>query len=235
VNSIKFSLQAAIMVVVIVLIGTYLRKHKKNIATGFIEYSFLIPWMLPGTLIAIGLITSFSTPSVFIFGQILIGTSLLLVLGYIIIRMPFTSRLLRAAFQALDDDYIKAAKSLGSGPFYAFRRITIPLIFPTIIALVALGFNDLLRDYNMAAFLAHPLDQTLGMLIYSYTLTESTGDSRAFIFVFSTILMIISGITIYIVYGIILNDQKPQFIQSIQKRLLVISGKVKDRFLNSKV
>ena len=189
INSIIFSLEAAIAVVVIVMVGTALRHSKRNFFTAFIEYSFLIPWMLPGTLIAIALLTTFSTPNILVVGKVLIGTTLILVLGYIIIRMPFTSRLLRAAFQSLDDDYIMAAKSLGANPLYAFRRITLPMLMPTVVALIALGFNELLRDYNMAAFLSHPVRQPLGLLIYSYTLEESTGDSQAFIYVFSTVFL----------------------------------------------
>lgn len=206
INSIIFSIEAAVAVVVIVMLGTALRHNKKNFFTAFIEYSFLIPWMLPGTLIAIALLTTFSTPNILVARNVLIGTTLILVLGYIIIRMPFTSRLLRAAFQSLDDDYIKAAKSLGAKPLYAFRRITLPLIMPTAVALIALSFNDLLRDYNMAAFLSHPTRQPLGMLIYTYTFRESSGDTQAFIYVFSTILMVISGITMVIVYRVILNE-----------------------------
>jgi len=88
----------------------------------------------------------------------------------------------------------------------------------------------------MAAFLAHPLEQTLGMLIYSFTLTESTGDSRAFIYVFSTILMIISGITIYIVYGIILADEKPKIItrlsHGITQSYTKLRSKIRIRIVN---
>ena len=218
INSIIFSLEAAIAVVVIVMVGTALRHSKRNIFTAFIEYSFLIPWMLPGTLIAIALLTTFSTPNILVVGNVLIGTTLILVLGYIIIRMPFTSRLLRAAFQSLDDDYIMAAKSLGANPLYAFRRITLPMLMPTVVALIALGFNELLRDYNMAAFLAHPVRQPLGLLIYSYTLEESTGDSQAFIYVFSTILMVISGITMYVVYGVILNENSSKRFRKSRNR-----------------
>jgi len=218
INSIVFSFEAAVAVVVVVMVGTALRHSKKNFFTALIEYSFLIPWMLPGTLIAIALLTTYSMPNIFVLGNVLIGTTLLLVLGYLIIRMPFTSRLLRAAFQSLDDDYIKAAKSLGAKPLYAFRRVTLPMLLPTVVALIALGFNDLLRDYNMAAFLAQPVKQPLGLLIYSYTIEENTGDSRALIYVFSTILMVISGLTIYLVYGVMLNENSSKRFNKLRKR-----------------
>lgn len=207
-NSADFAIKAAILVVIVVLLGVSIRRKHENMFTKLIEYSFLIPWMLPSTLIAIGLLTTYDAPKLVIGNRVLIGTTEILVLAYIIILIPITSRLLRASYQSVDQDYERAAKSLGASSFYTFRRIVLPLLLPTVLALVVLNFNSLLSDYNIAAFLSHPLKEPLGLLIKRYTSIEATGDTQALIYVYSTLLMGIAAATIYIVYGWLLKEKK---------------------------
>lgn len=207
-NSADFAIKAAILVVIVVLLGVSIRRKHENMFTKLIEYSFLIPWMLPSTLIAIGLLTTYDAPKLIIGNRVLIGTTEILVLAYIIILIPITSRLLRASYQSVDQDYERAAKSLGASSFYTFRRIVLPLLLPTVLALVVLNFNSLLSDYNIAAFLSHPLKEPLGLLIKRYTSIEATGDTQALIYVYSTLLMGIAAATIYIVYGWLLKEKK---------------------------
>jgi iron(III) transport system permease protein len=72
---------------------------------------------------------------------------------------------------------------------------------------VVLGFNALLTDYNVAAFLSHPLKEPLGLMIKRYTTERASGDAQAIIFVYSTILMIIASSRMYLVYGKLLNKK----------------------------
>lgn len=206
-NSATFAIVAAIGVVIVVLLGVSLRRKHKNGFTSLIENSFLIPWMLPSTLIALGLLTTYSVPRLIIGNKVLIGTIQILIIAYIIIRIPFTSRLMKAAYQSVDSDYEKAAKALGAKTFYTFRRIVLPLILPTVVSLIVLGFNGLLTDYNVAAFLSHPLKEPLGLMIKRYTTERAGGDSQAIIFVYSTVLMAIASTTMYLVYGKLLRQK----------------------------
>ncbi|MBL3732185.1 iron ABC transporter permease [Lysinibacillus sp. HST-98] len=207
-NSVEFSIIAAICVTIIVLIGISLSRKYNNWLTNIIEYAFLIPWMLPSTLIAIGLLITYATPQLIIGNQVLIGSNVLLILAYIIILIPLTSRLLRAAYQTVDNDFENAAKSLGASSFYTFRRVVLPILLPTILALLVLNFNSLLSDYNLAAFLSHPLKEPLGLLIQRNTMSEAVGDTQALVYVYSTLLMAIAAVTVSIVYGWLLKDKK---------------------------
>lgn len=45
---------------------------------------------------------------------------------------------------------------------YTFRRVIFPVILPTVMALAALNFNALISDYDMSAFLYHPLNPDAG-------------------------------------------------------------------------
>ena len=108
---------------------------------------------------------------------------------------------IEGSFFSIDSSLEDAAKSLGAGTFYTFRRVLLPIILPSTLAVLALNFNGHLADYDLTVFLYHPLLQPLGIVIKNSINQETNGDVKGLIFVYSVILMIISSITLYLVYG----------------------------------
>ena len=199
--SVIYSLLSAVAVAILVLMACRIIQKNKNKASAALEYGLLIPWLLPTTLIAIGLITTYNTPRFWMFNKILTGTSVIMFIGYVIIKIPFTLRMTKAAFFSLDDSLEDAARSLGAKGFYTFRRVIQPIVLPTVLAIFALNFNGLLGDYDMSVFMYHPLNQPLGVYIKSLTDAQTNADNSALSFVYAVLMMIISGTVVYFVYG----------------------------------
>ena len=202
VTSVFYSAGASILVVILTLgVSRILHKYK-NIWALILEYMMLIPWVLPSTLIAIGLITAFDKKNILAFNNILTGTIWLLLIAYVIVKIPFSLRMLKAIFFSIDNELEEAATSLGASPFYTFRKVIFPIILPSAMAILALNFNSLLADYDLTVFLYHPLLKTLGIVIRSSTdSTQNLKDSQAVALVYSVILMIIASVTLYLIYG----------------------------------
>ena len=176
--------------------------HKKNTKLArFYEYSCLIPWLLPSTLIALGFMTTYDSPKPIIFNGVLVGTPIIMVLAYIVVKIPFSFRMLRAAFFSVEDALEEAAKSMGASTFYTFRKVVLPIILPSALAIGALNFNALLMDYDLSVFLYHPLLEPLGIVVMKNTAVEADMEAKAMIYVYSVTLMIISSLVIYYVYG----------------------------------
>ena len=199
--SIAYSAIAASFVAIIVLVACRILQKRKDRLGGALEYGLLIPWLLPTTLMALGLITTYNTPRVWMFNKVLTGTSVIMLIGYIIIKIPFTLRMTKAAFFSLDDSLEDAARNMGAKPFYTFMRVQLPIILPTVLAIFALNFNGLLGDYDMSVFMYHPLNKPLGVYIKSLTDSETNADNAALTFVYAVLMMIISGVVMYLVYG----------------------------------
>jgi len=198
--SLIYSGLAAIIVVAIVLVTTrLLHKYKKKLV--FLEYLMMIPWLLPATLIAVGLMVTYDQPHPLIFNQVLIGTYVMLLIGYVIVLIPFTLRMLKAAFYTVDDSLEEAAKSLGSRAFYTFFKVVLPLIMPTVLAVLVLNFNGRLADFDLTVLLYHPLAETLGITIWNATGESAGANARAMMLVYSVILMLLSTTALYLVYG----------------------------------
>lgn len=199
--SIIYSTVAGLAVAVIVLAACRIIHKRKDRLSETLEYGLLIPWLLPTTLMALGLITTYNTPRFWMLNKVLTGTSIIMMVGYIIIKIPFTLRMTKAAFFSLDDSLEDAARNLGAKPLYTFIKVQLPIIMPTVLAIFGLNFCGLLGDYDMSVFMYHPLNQPLGVYIKSLTDSESNADNAVLTFVYAVLMMAISAVVMYLVYG----------------------------------
>ena len=200
--SICYSALAAVIVGAIVVVACrFIQKHRNKLSAGVLEYSLMIPWLLPTTMIALGLMMAFNVRRWYMFNRVLTGTMIILLLCYIIIKLPFTMRMTKAAFFSLDDALEDAARNLGASALYTFRRVIFPVLLPTVMAIAALNFNALISDYDASAFLYHPLNPTLGVQIKSLTNDMNNPNGMALTFVYAVLMMIISAVVLYLVYG----------------------------------
>lgn len=193
-------LASLITVLGLVFVARIITKYRNPISTA-LEYLLHIPWILPTTMITLGLIVSFDAPNPLVGGSVLTGTTVILLIAYVIANIPFTLRLLKAAFAGVNDTYEDAALLMGAKTLLVFRRILLPAILPTVLAIGALNFGGLLADYDTSIYLANPLFQPLGPVIKAATEGDTNLDGRANNFVYTVLLMIIIGITTYLVYG----------------------------------
>ena len=200
-------LAAVIVVIAMLFVSRFIHKYNNKLTTT-LEYLLHIPWLIPGILMALGLIITYDKPLPIMGNIVLTGTLSLLLIAYVIEKIPFTLRILKAAFYSFDGSLEDAAKNLGAKPAYTFIRIIIPIVLPATLAILALNFNGLLADYDLTVFLYHPLFQPLGIVIRNNTDPTASVDAQALNFVYSVILMIISAAVIYFVYGRGSNKKK---------------------------
>ena len=200
--SVIYAAAASLLVVALALFASrIIHKYKNSRLAMALEYALMIPWMLPSTLIAIGLVLTFNVPRLIVGNTVLTGTHWIVILGYIIIHIPFTMRMVKASFFSLDHNLEDAARNMGARPFYTFRKVLLPIVLPSTLAVLALNFIKILDDYDLTVFLYHPVYQTLGVVIKNSTDVEAGIIARAMTLVYTVVLMIMSGITMYLVYG----------------------------------
>jgi len=85
------------------------------------------------------------------------------------VAMPFLVLVLEAAFAASDRGLEDAARTLGAGPWTVFRRVTLPLIRPALIAGTVLCWARALGEFGATITFAGNLQgttQTLPLFVY---------------------------------------------------------------------
>ncbi len=200
-TSLIYGFVAALIIVALMLFVARIVTKHKNKATQLLEFAMQIPWFLPGTLVALGIVMTFNKPSPLLLGMTLTGTLFALLIGYLITKTPYTFRMVKASYYALDGSLEEAAKNLGATPFSTFRKVIFPILLPAALSVFLLNFIGLLTEYDVSVFLFHPLYQPLGVALNAATMPEASPDARMLTFVYSVIVMIVSSIAIYMVYG----------------------------------
>lgn len=199
--SIVYSLLAAATAAVIAIICARFVRTSRHKYNKFFEYGMLVPWLLPGTLIAMGLITTYGDRHAILFNYVLVGTLVLMLIGYTVIKLPFSYRMVKAAFFGIDNDLEEAAKCMGAGTLYTMVKVVLPVIFPAIMSIVILNFNGMLSDYDLSVFLYNPLFQPLGIVIKAASDESASIDAKAMSFVYTVVLMILSSVALYFGQG----------------------------------
>lgn len=171
-NSMLLGLIAVSAALVIALFAAVVIRNKRGKLTDLLEFSLFIPWVIPGLILAVGLIAAYDASSPLILGQVLVGSFWILPIAYVVVLLPMMMRILGAALSGIDTSLYEAGRTLGSGAGEAFFRITLPLIAPFIFQVSALAFNDVLNEYGMSVMLYNINNQPLGPALKAANLSQ---------------------------------------------------------------
>lgn len=121
------------------LAATFWLRRKKGIVRQFADILIVLPWALPGTVVAIAMIESFS--------NVLTGTIVLLPFVYFVRNIPLVCRAIDASLAQVDPSIEEAAATLGASPSYIIRRVMLPLVLPGAVAGSLLAFITALGEF----------------------------------------------------------------------------------------
>lgn len=77
---------------------------------------------------------------------------LTIVIGHIVISLPYTILVLVPRLAQIDAALEEAAYDLGAGPFHTFRLIVLPLIVPAVVSAFLIAFTTSFDEYAVASF-----------------------------------------------------------------------------------
>lgn len=156
----------------------------------FLRAVFFLPVVLPGVVLGIALYVFF------IWSDIGLARSLAgLVIGHVLVTMPFVIATVTASLVDLDLSVEEAARSLGASPVQAFTKVTLPLITPGISAGSIFAFIVSFGQFELTLFLSTPNLQTLPLAIYSslrYAFEPTAAAAGIFAIVLVTVSTLIS-------------------------------------------
>jgi len=196
-NSILLAFLSVIGSVAVALVSVIIISKSKSKLGTLLEFVLFIPWVIPASMLAMGLISAFSTPTPLLANRILLGSFWILPIGYMIFRLPFAVRMLSAALLGINENLEEAARSMGAGIIYTYRRIILPMLRPTILSISALTFNAMLAEYTMSALLYNINNKPLGIALSDGAMSNEP-EQTARVLVYIVILMAISLVTILI-------------------------------------
>lgn len=153
---------AAATAIVTLLIGigaslAWLRVSPR--ARTILEALTITPIALPGLFIGVSLLIAFSLLNVSL-------GKLTIIVSHVVISLPILIIAMRARLALFDPMLEEASRDLGASTAQTFRRVTLPLIMPTLISAAILTFAISLDEFVVTGFVSGT-ETTLPMFIWS--------------------------------------------------------------------
>ena len=186
-NSAYLSLSAAFVTMIAGGIISYVLVKLKVRGKWFLEFLGMLPFSLPGTVIALGVILTWSGR----FGINIYNTAWIIFVAYIARYMAFSLKSNSAALEQVHDSLVEASRASGATPWQSLRDIVIPLIRPGMVAAFFLIFLPALRELTTSVLLYGPTTRTIGVAIY--TLNEDGETVYACALAGIALLLIVGG------------------------------------------
>jgi spermidine/putrescine transport system permease protein len=154
---------ATVSTVIATVIGTAaaLGLHRYRFrGRGATEAAMYLPVVIPEVVMGISLLAFFA----------LVGVSRglpTMIIGHVAFSVPFVALTVQARLHGFDRQLEEAAMDLGADEWTTFRRVTLPLIMPGVLAGALLAFTLSLDDYIISLFTSGPNTTTLPLRVFA--------------------------------------------------------------------
>ena len=162
-NSVSLGLSAALITMFAGVMISYVIVKMKVRGKGILEFLGMLPFSVPGSVIALGVILAWSGQ----FGINLYNTVWIILVAYIARYMGFSLKANSAALEQVHDSLVEAARSCGATMWQTLKDIVLPLVRPGMLASFFLIFLPSLRELTVSIMLYAPTTRTIGVAIYT--------------------------------------------------------------------
>ena len=115
-------------------------------------------------------------------------------IAHVAFSISFVVVVVLARLRGMDQSLEEAALSLGADEWSAFRRVTLPLLRPAILAGALLAFTLSFDDFVITFFVSGVGSTTLPLLVYAMVRRSIEPTVNAV----STIILVVTTMTIYL-------------------------------------
>jgi spermidine/putrescine transport system permease protein len=123
---------------------------------------------------------------------------LTILIAHVMFSVSFVAIVVRARVLTLDPYVEEAARDLGAGPFTTFRLVTLPMIFPGVLAGALLAFALSIDDFVITNFTAGTTTVTFPLWIWGSTkvgIPPQVNVMGTLIFATGVLLVVLNAVT----------------------------------------
>ena len=190
-NTYVFSFIAIIFIVIMGILVSYVLVRKKGKVANLIDTLIMFPYVIPGSVLGIGLIVAFNRKPV-----ILVGTAAIMIISYVVRKLPYTVRSGSAFLYQMDPFVEEASINLGVSPMKTFFTVTARMMLPGVMSGAVLSWITCINELSSSIMLYSGKTSTIAVAIYQEVVRMSDGTAAAL----ATILTLTTIISLLIVF-----------------------------------
>jgi iron(III) transport system permease protein len=189
-NSVGVSAAAALLSAAAAVPVAYLAARYRSLLSALFDRATYLGYAMPGVVLGLSLVYFGTT-----YGPALYQTLPLLIFAYVVRFLPQAIGTTRSSVLQVDDTLAGAARTLGEAPTGTFRRVTLPLIAPGVLAGAALVFLTTMKELP-ATLLLHPTG--FDTLVTYIWLVQGAGYYGAAA-IPALVLIVVSGLSMFVI------------------------------------
>jgi len=153
-NSLKYASASTLIDVVLGIAIAYVVVRTRIAGRHVLDFLSMLPLAVPGIVLAFGYLAMSQDGRFFSFINPVRNPTVLLIVAYSIRRLPYVVRSAAAGFEQTSVTLEEAAENLGSPPFRAMLKVTLPLIAANLMAGGLLAFAFAMLEVSDSIILA---------------------------------------------------------------------------------
>lgn len=190
INSALIAAATAASLIVLSFLSAWIVLRSKLRRAWLIDVLCMIPLGVPPLMIGIALVVvAFSARFLALYGTIWV-----IALGHVIVFLPIASRMMQAGLIQISAELEEAAGMAGATLSQMLRRITMPLMSATTVALTIWVLVHSIREFSIAVMLQSGRNSVLSTILYSYWDTGSPERAAALAVLLMIALLALVGI-----------------------------------------
>ena len=186
-NTAVMGLIALAVIIVIAVLIAYLVVRRSSALNNTIDTISMLPYIMPGSVVGLGLLMAFGAKPL-----ALTGTFAIMVISFVIRRLPYTIRSATATLMQISLSIEEAAISLGASKLKTFIKITVPMMANGILSGAILSWVAIVTELSSSIILYSNKSITLTMSTYLAILRGNDGIAAAF----ATILTVVTTVSL---------------------------------------
>lgn len=173
-NTFSYALISLALVLVLGVLIAYISVKRRNAMSGALDVMSMLPYVVPGSVMGIALLLAFNKRPL-----LLSGTAIILIIAYVIRRLPYTIRSSAAMVYQISPSIEEAAASLGASNRKTFLRIMLPMMKSGIISGAILSWITIITELSSSILLYNARTRTITVSIYTEVLRGNYGIAAA--------------------------------------------------------
>ena len=186
-NTAVMGIIALIVIVILAVLIAYLVVRRASTLNNAIDTISMLPYIMPGAVVGLALLLAFGKKPL-----ALTGTFAIMVISFVIRRLPYTIRSATATLMQISPSIEEAAISLGASKAKTFVRITVPMMANGILSGAILSWVAIVTELSSSIILYSNKSITLTMSTYLAILRGNDGIAAAF----AAILTVVTAVSL---------------------------------------
>jgi len=160
-NTLMLGLMSGAVCVLIGGLISYVELRRKTRLAAIVAFIGVLPVAVPGIVYGIGLLWTYLRTPIY-------GTIWILLLAYLAKFTPYAIVVSRTGILQINRELEECARTCGASALQALRKITMPILKPTLIAIFFFVMLQSIKELSASALLASERGPVLSVLTWSY-------------------------------------------------------------------